>query len=155
MALIECCEFTSPIMIGDSVAVITINAGSPDVVNDIAIYAEGCDCGYSDTYDDEYCDASEGGSFPNARITDTIYTLDELPAGHSLIIDAVERVIKVIVTDSDPEVQIGGLDALEFSGVFQWIESAFGGCQRVCIDGSDAHVNADTTIEVETYDREL
>lgn len=174
MAIVECCEFTSPIVLGDTVSVITINAGSGDTVTDITIYAEGCgdgtnNCSYQDIYSgvacgppgsgctvpgtDIYCDLTEGGTLPNAMVTDTIYEITQIPAGHSLIIDAVERTVRLMQTGTNN--QIGGLETLEFTGLFEWITSSGGGCINVCIDGSEAATNPDTTVLIETVDREL
>lgn len=158
MAIVECCEFTSPIVLGDTVSVITINAGSGDTVSDITIYAEGCgdgtnNCSYQDIYTDIYCDLTEGGTLPNAMVTDTIYEITQIPAGHSLIIDAVERTVRLMQTGTNN--QIGGLETLEFTGLFEWITSSGGGCINVCIDGSEAATNPDTTVLIETVDREL
>jgi len=149
----EFCEFRAPIQIGDAAAVITVSAGSPDDVNDIFIFAEGCDCGYADLYEDSYCDTTEAGSVPNARVTDFGFEITRVPANHDLVIDAVERSVKLVGAGTD--VQAGGLDVLSWAGVFEWIEAALGGCQRVCIDLTTAHTNADTRITVETYNRDL
>lgn len=160
MAVIECCEFQAPILVGDTAAVITIRAGSPDFVDDIVIRAEGCDdgagnnCAYEDIYDDVYCDATEGGVYPNAKVSDVEYTINQIPPGHDLVIDAVERTVKLV--ESGTNHQVGGLEALSFNGLFEWIEASGGGCMRICIDATEAHTNADTVIvSVETLDREL
>ena len=157
MAL-ECCEYIAPLLLGDEVAVITINAGTPDAVSGIVIYAEGCDCSYADLYEDLYCDVTEGGAVPNARITDTIYEITNIPPNHTLVIDAVDRTVKLVQTGTDN--QVGGIDAIAFMGLFDWIETAKGGCQRVCFDPQAANTNPGgggetaTTVMVETVDRE-
>lgn len=158
MALL-CCEFTAPIMLGDSVAVVTIEAGTPLDMENVVVVAEGCsfgtdNCAYQDTYDDVYCDITNGGAVPNARVPNVTLNIDLLPAGHVLTIDAVERT--VVVTQDGT--QVGGVDAVSFIGLLPWIEAARGGCARVCIDATDwatAVVNADTTVSVDVYDREL
>jgi hypothetical protein len=150
---ISCCDIVAPIRLGDSVAVITLVAGEPDPVSGIVFTAEGCDCGYAATYENIYCDVTEGGLYPHASITDTSYELISLPAEHSLVIDAVEREVRLIETDTGT--QVGGIDSLDFSGIFEWIEAAKGGCVRVCIDPTNATLNADTTVAVQRYDREL
>jgi hypothetical protein len=109
--------------------------------------------GYLMHNSDIYCDVTEGGLYPHASITDTSYELISLPAEHSLVIDAVEREVRLIETDTG--LQVGGIDSLEFSGIFEWIEAAKGGCVRVCIDPTNATLNADTTVAVQRYDREL
>lgn len=148
-----CCEFTGPLLVGDTVPIITISAGTGGDVSGIFIQAEGCDCSYSDTYADMYCDVTEGGTYPNGRITDTEYEVLNIPAGHELVIDAVARTVRIL--ESGTNNQVGGLDALAWEGLFEWIEAAKGGCQRVCIDSTTASVNADTTASVVTRDREL
>lgn len=144
--------FTAPIVLGDKAAIITINAGTPDAVNDIVINAEGCECAYQDLYE-EYCDPTEGGQYPNASIVDTEYTITNIPAGHSLVIDAVAREVKLLETGTTN--QVGGLESLTFMGLFDWIEAARGGCVQICLDGSGAHTNPDTTIDIETFSKEL
>jgi len=162
MAL-ECCEYIAPLLLGDEVAVITINAGTPDAVSGIVIYAEGCDdgtnnCGYQDTMEDIYCDVTSGGATPNARVTDTVYEITNIPPNHTLVIDAVDRTVKLVQTGTNN--QVGGIDAIAFMGLFDWIEAAKGGCQRVCFDAAAANTNPGgggetaTTVMVETIDRE-
>ena len=148
-----CCSFDSPVGVGDAAAVIIIRSGSPDAVSGLTIYAEGCECHFSDDYSDSYCDPTEGGAFPSAAITDTEYTIDEIPANSILTIDAAER--RVTLTDNAERVQSSDIDALDWSGLFEWIEATKGGCQSICIDVLGAVTNADTTVEINVYEREL
>lgn len=148
-----CCDFDAPAMVGDMAAVITIVAGDGGEVSGIVIRAEYCSGGYVDAYSDSYSDPTSGGLFPYAMVTDTEYTIDNLPAGSTLIIDAVERV--VTLTDSSGRGQLSSLDVLDWMGIFEWIEAAKGGCERVCIDVSGATLNADTTATITTVEREL
>lgn len=155
----ECCEFTSPTQIGDAAAVIEIRSGSPDWVDDIEIFAEACynedgSTGYTDTYEElGYGDVTEGGLFPNATATATYYQLIRMPPNSTLTIDATARMVTLV--DSDTELAIGGLETLEFNNLWRWISASRGGCQRICIDGDEAHCNGDTTIRVLSFQREI
>jgi len=140
-----CCEFAGP-GIGDSSPVITVTTGG-SAATDVTIWAEGCECGYTDIYG-EYCDVTEGGVYPNASITDTEYRIADLPANSMLVIDAVEE--KVTLTDDEGMVQTGGVEALEWAGIFEWIRAAKGGCQRVCVDVGSGSAD----VEILVYDRE-
>lgn len=149
-----CCDFTAPDKVGDMVAVITIIAGSGNAVSGIIIRAESCVGGYVDVYSDLYGgDITDGGTDPFASVTDTQYTIDNLPAGSTLIIDAVERL--VTLTDSAGRGQLSSLDVLDWVGVFEWIEAAKGGCERLCADVSGATLNADTELIIQMVEREL
>lgn len=148
-----CCEMTAPIVLGDSASVITINAGGPDAVTGIVIFAEGCGCGYQENYSDTYCDVTDGGANPDAAIVDTEYEIIEIPANSTLTIDAVERTVTLTETGTDNK--IGGLDVMEWAGVFEWIEASKGGCIRICIDPGVANLNPDTTVSIDEYQREL
>lgn len=149
-----CCQMTAPVFIGDIASVITIGTGGPDPVSGIVISAEGCGCGYSDAYASYipvYCDATQGGLYPFAESTSTSYTVEELPPDADLIIDAVEGTVRLMQGMQ----QIAGLDALSFEGLFEWIRASRGGCVSICVDGSGAALNPDTTVKIESYVREL
>lgn len=150
MAL-TCCEFIGP-AIGDAAAVIVVRTGTGGDVTGLVIYADGCDCGYVDSYSDTYCDPTESGLFPDASITDTSYELGDLPPNAILTIDAVSET--VTLTDETGIVQLGGIDFLDWAGLFEWITAAKRGCQAICMDDGDASTNPDTTIEISTYERE-
>lgn len=140
-----CCEFTGA-DIGNSVPIITIISGTA-AVSGVVITADPC-AGFSDTYSDTYDDCAEGGSMTYAE-----YALDDVPAGHTLIIDAHERTVRLF--ESSTNQIVGGMDALSFLGLFDWIEAAGGCCARICANTDGATINAETTITVDVHDREL
>lgn len=153
-----CCEFRGPLKVGDSAAIITIESGGPDPITGIKIYAELGDCGdgnggWSDTYSDSYSDPTDGGNYPGATITDTMYTITDMPANSTLIIDAAEQTVRFI--DSSSGESLSTLDLLEWAGVFEWITTARYGCQLVCFDISEATYNSDTSVNVVSVGREL
>lgn len=144
----------APAFVGDVAAVITISSGSPDPVTGIVLTSEGCGCSYSDsyaTYDPVYCDLTQGGDFPSAQAVSTQYTIESIPPNCELIIDAVEGTVRVVQGSE----QVGGLDALSFEGLFEWMLASRGACMSVCADDSAADVNSDTTVKIESYVREL
>lgn len=147
------CQFDAPEIVGDAAAVITIRSGSPGIVDGLTIFAEGCDAGYNDVYSDSYSDPTQGGLFPSARVTDTSYTISAMPPNSTLVIDAVER--RVTLTDSAGRIQVNDVDVLEWTGLFEWIEAAKGGCQALCVDVLGADTNIDTTVEISFYEREV
>lgn len=153
---VTCCEYTGPAIVGDTAAVITVYSGTGSAISGVDIYAEGCDgenCSYQDEYEDVYCDVTEGNLYPNARITDIVYTITDMPAEAILVIDAAERT--VTLTDLSGNTDLSQLNVLDWNGLFEWIEAARSGCQRICIDTTGATINGDTDVVVTTYDREL
>lgn len=153
----ECCEFTGPAVVGDAAAVIVIESGTPNSIDGVLIYAEACvgasEGGYEDLYSDSYSDPTEGGLFPNARITDIVYEINDMPADAILTIDAAERTITL--TDSTGNIDLSQLGVIDWNGLFEWIEAAKSGCQSICIDDSGGTVNANTAYSISTFDREL
>lgn len=139
---LTCCEFYAP-AIGDAAAVIVIRTGDGAEVTGLVVYAEGCDEGYVDAYDDTY---------GMAGTTDTSYTISDLPANSTLTIDAVSET--VTLTDDTGLVQLGGIDHLDWLNFFEWITATNKVCMSVCVDDSDASTNANTTVEISVYERE-
>lgn len=122
------------------------------------ICAEGCDngtngCAYEDTYRDVYCDATEGGTYPNARVSDFCFTINDMPPDSILTIDSAEQ--SVTLTDETGRTNESQLDAMDWNGLFEWITAAGNGCQRICVDTSGAVTNAGTHWTISTFDREL
>lgn len=159
---VQCCEFVGAPVVGDTAAVIRVESGSPNNISGITFYAEGCDngtngCSYTDTYEvppaSGYCDATEGGTYPDATITDFSFTIIDMPPNSILTVDAAEQ--SVTLTDNTGNTHSSQLDVLEWAGLFEWIAAAKNGCQKICADTSGATLNGDTLIEVTTYDREL
>lgn len=107
----------------------------------------------TDTYEDSYGDPTEGGLYPFATATATFYQLIRMPPNSTLTIDATART--VTLTDSDTGLAIGGLETLEFNNLWRWIQASRGGCQRICIDADEAHTNADSTVRILSYAREV
>lgn len=150
MILTEC-DFDAPEVLGDTAAVIVIEAGSPNEVTDLTLYVEPCS-GYSDTYTDIYADTTQGGLLPNAVAPTTEWFIGSLPAGAVLTIDSVRRIVTLQDSAGLP---IGGLDTLEFTGLWEWVEGSGGACIRVALDSEGADVNPDTTLRVDVVRREL
>lgn len=156
---VSCCEFTGAPVVGDTAAKIVIESGSPNEVDGLTFYAEGCsqvtddNCNYQEKYEDRYCDTTAGGTYPNARVTDITFTISNLPPDSILTIDAAEH--SVTLTDETGNVAQSQLDVIDWSGLWEWIEAARNGCQRVCVDTGGATMNDDTTITITTFDREL
>lgn len=117
------------------------------------MYAEGCDCGYVDIYDDIYCDPTEGGAFPGAMISDFSFTITDMPPNSILTIDSAEQ--SVSLTDITGNVYGSQFEVLDWHGLFEWITASRNGCERICVDTDGATLNGDTEISVSTYDREL
>lgn len=115
--------------------------------------AEGYAMHNTDTYEDSYGDPTEGGLYPFATATATFYQLIRMPPNSTLTIDATART--VTLTDSDTGLAIGGLETLEFNNLWRWIQASRGGCQRICIDADEAHTNADSTVRILSYAREV
>lgn len=150
MILTEC-EFDAPAVLGDAATIIVIEAGNPADVENLTLYVEPCG-GYSDTYSELYADATEGGLLPNAVAPVAEWYIGTLAAGSVLTIDSVRRVVSL---EDASGVPIGGLDTLEFTGLWEWVEGSGGACIRVALDSQDATVNPDTTIRVDIIRREL
>lgn len=107
----------------------------------------------SDVYSDRYCDVEEAGAFPGATITDLSYTISDMPANHTLVIDAAEE--SVTLTNDNTGKQVGGIDVLDWIGLFEWIRAAKSGCQRICVGIDGATINEGSTdVKIETIDRE-
>jgi len=145
---IELCSVKAPI--ADHARVISVEYLGDQEVQSIATSTKTyIGEGYLMHNSDTYCDVTEGGVYPNASITDTEYRIADLPANSMLVIDAVEE--KVTLTDDEGMVQTGGVEALEWAGIFEWIRAAKGGCQRVCVDVGAGSAD----VEILVYDREL
>lgn len=148
-----CCEFTGAPVVGDSAAVIRIESGTGGAISGITVYAEGCDCGYDNLYDDIYCDPTEGGLYPYATISDFSFIVNDMPEATILTIDSAEQSVKL--TDITGNLHFSQFDVLDWHGLFEWVVAAKNGCQRICIDTAGATINGDTDISVSYYDREL
>jgi len=145
---IELCSVKAPI--ADHARVISVEYLGDQEVQSIATSTKTyIGEGYLMHNSDTYCDVTEGGVYPNASITDTEYRIADLPANSMLVIDAVEE--KVTLTDDEGMVQTGGVEALEWAGIFEWIRAAKGGCQRVCVDVGSGSAD----VEILVFDREL
>lgn len=97
----------------------------------------------SDSYDD-----CTSGTMSAAE-----YLIESIPAGHTLVIDAHEKTVRVYQDGTNTVV--GGMDALSFIGLFDWITAAGECCVSLCVDAENGLVNSNTTITANTYDREL
>lgn len=105
---------------GVTAAKVTVTATAA-VSTEIEIIAEPCG-GYSDTYAANY-EGTAGVSYAEFRIP-----AGTLQAGYSMVVDSIERLVYLL--DANGRV-IAGMDALDFSGAFRWIETVSGGCQCV------------------------
>lgn len=134
----HCCLVTTDEWIGDATVKIRIQAGGPNRVENLHITMT--------PTRDSTCPAPEG-------ITPCMDVLASFPAGSELVIDGTERIVEVRQQSSGRV--IGGYDALTFDGVFGWPD--MGSCTSacVCVDATDATVNANTTVvSIEKFDRE-
>lgn len=154
----ECCEFTGAAVVGDTAGVIRVESGSPNPVSGITFYAEGCsdgtdNCSYQSAYSDQYCDVTQGGAYPDASVSDFSFTINNMPPNSILTIDSAEH--SVSLTDMTGNTNEGMFEVLDWDGLFEWIEAARNGCQRICYDDAGAESNANTLISVTFFDREM
>lgn len=96
-------------------------------------------------------DALDGVVITGTVDASTVTVVDLLPYT-TLVIDSSQRL--VTATDADGVV-IGGLDLIEFDGVFPWMVAPPGQTLEVCVDATAASFGAGATLKVEQIDREL
>ena len=116
------CELMTAPVAADAAAVITIQAGAA-VLDNVTI---------------------TGG--------DAAYTVIDLPALSTLVIDASKHT--VTVTNVAGTV-IGSLDHLDFTGMFEWLEASAGDAINVCVDATAATGTAGATLTIDQVDLEL
>lgn len=132
-----CCVLEPASGIGDAASRITLRAGQVGgTVSGIEITA-----------------GPYSGSCPTGADPTISYTVDYLRRGTELVIDASNK--SVTLTDTATGDAVGGLDSLDFSGLFQWMAAGQSDALCVCIDASGATLNAGTLLLVERIDREL
>lgn len=133
-----CCAVTPDATIGDTALRLTLRAGQVgSSVRDVEVTA---------TFDSA-CPSSEDAAFA--------FTVETLPKGAELVIDASTRT--VTVTDALSGEAVGGLDVLDFDGIFDWsaLEAQQGEQLCVCVDATGASLNHGTRLLVEQIPREL
>lgn len=82
----------------------------------------------------------------------SIVTVVDLPAFATLVIDSSRR--SVTATAADGTI-VGGLDLVDFSGVFSWVVVSPGDTVELCVDASSATIDSGATVTVQQVDREL
>lgn len=115
----------------DSAAIVTITAGGSTLDG---VVIEG-----------------RSGSCVQSGAADISYTINSLPADHTLVIDASMQ--SVVVTDADGMV-VGSFDYLLFTGLFKWLIAAASSALCVSIDKTAATGLAGATLQIERIDLE-
>lgn len=133
-----CCVLEPAGVLGDAASRITLRAGQVgSTVTGVELTAT----------------LTSGGTCPAPGDPTMSYTVERLARGTELVIDAAART--VTVSDTDTGAVVGSLDALSFDGLFQWMVAEQGEQLCVCVDATDAVLNAGTLVLVERVGREL
>lgn len=130
--MIHRCLVDGPRLVGKRATIITIWTGDP------GSSVRGVEVRRAPTSDDE-C--------PSSQAADWSFTIDYIPRGGKLVVDAAGR--DVTITDEDGE-GVGSLDRMTFDGIWEWIEADVGEQLCVEVDATDAETNPGTLVEVLT-----
>lgn len=98
-----------------------------------------------------------GSALTNVEVTGSdgaAYTVVDLPANATLVVDSTFDPVRVAVTNVSGTV-IGGMNYLEFDGVFGGMRAAAGGTYEICVDPSAASGTSGATLRIEQVDLEL
>lgn len=131
-----CCTLEGPGLIGDAAAVITVHAGQVGFsASDITVTA---------TWD---------SSCPSSEDADVTYDIGRIPRGCAAKIDSATGQVTVYRTLTGEVV--GGADVLGLTGIVPWVVAAPGEQVCICVDATDATLNAGTLVTVERVEREV
>lgn len=122
----ECVTITAPALAADAALLLTIRSGVSEMTG-VVVSAE-----------------IDGET--------TSFEIVDMPALSTLVIDAGRRF--VTLTDSSGAA-IGGLDVVDFDGIFPWMVAAPGQSMEVCIDATAGTFAGSATAQIDEVDREL
>lgn len=122
----DCVTLTASDLVADAAAVLTFTAGVAPLDNVVVTVTAGAD--------------------------ESTFAVVDMPALSVLVVDSSRRTVEL--ADADGAV-IGGLDVVDFAGVFPWLTAGPGESLEVCVDAAGATFGAGASVRVDQVDREL